>query len=104
VSDFKNAGQNAFSTQVSFDFKRLGLEGVTAYGLFVHGWGNVNPSTKDPAPDSNEFDVDFQWRLRWSFLRGLSFRTRYGVVYQYESQKKYTHEIRLIANYDFPLL
>jgi hypothetical protein len=104
VSDFKNAGQSAFSTQLSLDFKSLGLEGVTAYGLFVHGWGSVNPITRDSVPDENEFDVDVQWRPRWSFLKGLSFRTRYAVVHQYETPKKYIHELRLILNYDFPLL
>jgi hypothetical protein len=104
VIDFQNAGQKAFSTQVSFDFRRLGLEGVTAYGLFVHGWGSIDPSTKAPVPDENEFDVDFHWRPSWKFLKGLSFRTRYAVVYQYETPKKYTHELRLIVKYDFPLL
>jgi hypothetical protein len=104
VIDFKNAGQKAFSTQVSFDFRRFGLQGVTAYGLFVHGWGSIDPSTKAQVPDQNEFDLDFHWRPSWKFLKGLSFRTRYAVVYQYESPKKYTHELRLIINYDLPLL
>ena len=47
VQDFNRAGENAFMVKASYDFTRLGLEGVTAYTLFVHGWGRVDPSTKD---------------------------------------------------------
>ena len=104
VEDFNRAGESAFMGKVSYDFTRLGLEGVTAYGLFVHGWGRVDPSTRDPVPDENEFDMDLQWRPSWSFLKGLWFRTRYAVVHQYEGPKKYTHDFRVIVNYDFPLL
>ena len=39
VQDFNRAGENAFMVKGSYDFTRLGLEGVTAYALFVHGWG-----------------------------------------------------------------
>ena len=104
VEDFNRAGESAFVAKVSYDFNHLGLEGVTAYGLFVHGWGSVDPSSKDPVPDENEFDVDLQWRPSWRFLRGLWFRTRYAVVHQYEGPKQYTHDFRVIVNYDLPLL
>jgi len=104
VTDFNRAGENAFIAKVSYDFKRLGLDGTTAYGLFVHGWGKVDPSTKDPVPDENEFNLDVQWRPQWDFFKGLWLRTRYGVVRQYEGPSKYTHDFRVIINYDFPLL
>jgi len=104
VSDFNNAGQKAFSTQVSFNFMRLGLEGVTAYGLFVHGWGSVDPSTKASVPDENEYDIDVWWQPKWNFLKGLSFRVRYGLVHQYQEPKQYIHNFRMIVNYDLPLL
>ena len=43
VQDFNRAGENAFIAKASYDFTRLGLEGVTAYALFVHGWGRSRP-------------------------------------------------------------
>ena len=43
VQDFNRAGENAFMVKGSYDFTRLGLEGVSAYALFVHGWGGINP-------------------------------------------------------------
>ena len=104
VQDFNRAGESAFIAKASYDFKRLGLEGVTAYALFVHGWGRVDPSTKDPVPDENEFDMDLQWRPTWKFLKGLWFRARYAYVHQYERDKSTQHDFRVIVNYDFPLL
>jgi hypothetical protein len=104
VRDFNNAGENAFMVKLSYDFARLGLEGVAAYALFVHGWGMVDPSTKDPVPNENEFDADIQWRPQWKFLKGLWFRVRYAHVHQYEGPKNTINNFRVIVNYDFPLL
>jgi hypothetical protein len=104
VQDFNRAGEDAFIAKLSYDFKRLGLEGVTAYALYVHGWGRVDPTTKASVPNENEFDVDLQWRPQWKFIKGLWFRTRYANVHQYEGPKDTIHDFRVIVNYDIPLL
>jgi len=104
VKDFNQAGESAFMAKLSYDFTRLGVKGVTAYALFVHGWGRVDPSTKDPVPNENEFDVDIQWRPQWKFLKGLWFRTRYAMVHQYERPNDTINDFRVIVNYDIPLL
>ncbi len=99
VSFFDRAGESAFGTKLSYDFKGVGLDGVTAYGLFVHGWG------RDSGPNEDEFDADVQWRpTKWKFLKGLWLRTRYGVVHQNEGPGNYIHDFRVIINYDVPLL
>ena len=51
VTFFDRAGENTFSAKLSYDFKGVGLTGVTAHALFVHGWGRIDPSTKDPMSD-----------------------------------------------------
>ena len=104
VQDFNRAEEQALITKLSYDFSRLGLEGVSAYMLFVHGWGRVNPTTKAAVPDENEFNADLQWRPTWSFLNGFSARLRYSRVKQYQGPKDNQDDIRLIINYDFPLL
>jgi hypothetical protein len=104
VQDFNRAGENAFMAKLSYNFARLGLEGVAAYALFVHGWGRVDPSTKDPVPNENEFDADIQWRPQWKFLKGLWFRVRYADVHQYERPKNTMNDFRVIVNYDLALL
>jgi hypothetical protein len=76
VKDFNRAGEDAFIIKGSYDFSRLGLEGVSAYALMVHGWGTVNPETKAPVYDQNEYNFDVQWRPKIDPLKGLSLRGR----------------------------
>jgi hypothetical protein len=104
VKDFNRAGENAFIAKASYDFTRLGLEGVTAYALFVHGWGRKDPSTGESVTNENEFNADIQWRPAWKFLKGLWFRVRYANVHQYQDDKNTINDFRVIVNYDFSLL
>jgi outer membrane porin, OprD family len=104
VQDFNRAEEQAVIGKLSYDFSRLGLEGVSSYVLFVQGWGRVNPSTKSGMPDENEFNFDFQWRPKWSFLNGLSMRYRYSRVHQYQGPKDNQNDYRFIINYDLPLM
>jgi hypothetical protein len=104
VQDFNRAGEDAFIVKASYDFTRLGIEGVTAYALYVRGWGRVDPITKNSVPDEQEFDVDLQWRPQWEFFKGLWLRTRYANVHQYEGDENTLHDFRVIVNYDIPLL
>ena len=104
VQDFNRAEEQAIMPKISYDFSRLGLEGVSSYLLFVHGWGRINPSTKAGVPNENEFNADVQWRPKWSFLNGFSARFRYSRVQQYQGPKDHQDDFRLIINYDFPLL
>jgi outer membrane OprD family porin len=103
VQSFKGAGQEAFLAKGSYHFAPLGLPGLTAYAVFVHGWAQVSPVTKAPVPNVNEADVDIQWRPEWSALKGLWFRARYAHVKQYEGPKEATNQYRIIVNYDFSL-
>lgn len=104
VQDFNRAEEQALITKLSYDFARLGVEGVTSYILFVHGWGRINPTTKNSVADENEFNFDLQWRPKWSFLNGFSARFRYSHVNQYQGAKSNLNDYRFIINYDFPLM
>jgi hypothetical protein len=104
VQDFNRANEESFIVKASYDFTRLGLEGVTAYALFVHGWDRVNPTTNASVANENEFDADIQWRPQWKFVKGLWFRARYANVHQYERPNDTINDFRIIVNYDIPLL
>ena len=104
VQDFNRAGEEAFMVKGSYDFTRLGLKGVTAYALFVHGWDRLNPATNASVANENEFDADIQWRPQWKFIKGLWFRARYANVHQYERPNDTINDFRIIVNYDIPLL
>ena len=104
VQDFNRAGEEAYIAKISYDFTNLGLKGVSAYALYVHGWGRVNPTTRNPVTDEDEINLDLQWRPHWDFLKGLWFRTRYANVRQNEGPRHTQDDFRFIVNYDIPLL
>jgi hypothetical protein len=62
VQDFNRAGENALLGKLSYDFSSLGLTGVTAYALWVHGWNRVDPVTNASVKQEDEYDFDLQWR------------------------------------------
>lgn len=103
VQDFNRAGEEAFMIKGSYDFSRLGLEGVTFYALWVHGWGAVDPITKASVYDQDEYDLDLQWRPK-GIVKGLWFRFRYARVEQHGGSDSSIDDFRLIVNYDFSLL
>ena len=104
VKDFNRAKEKALLVKAAYDFTPLGLEGVTAYALFVHGWYRINPSTGEDVANENELNLDLQWKPKTGFFKDLWPRIRYGVVHQYEGEKNYIHDLRIILNYDFSLL
>jgi hypothetical protein len=104
VKDFNRAKEKAFMVKAAYDFTKVGLESVTAYALFVHGWDRINPNTGQDVANENELDLDLQWRPKTGFFKNLYPRIRYGVVHQYEGAKNYIHDFRIILNYDLPVL
>lgn len=104
VQEFNRAGENAFMVKGSYDFSRLGLAGVTAYALWVHGSGAVDPVTKAGVYNQDEYDGDLQWRPKSGDLKGLWFRIRYAHVDQRGAGDASMNEFRIIVNYDLSLL
>ena len=104
VQDFNRAKEKAFLVKAAYDFRPLGLEGVTAYALFVHGWDRINPSTGRDVSNENELDLDLQWKPKSGFFKDFWPRFRYAVVHEHEGQERYIHDFRIILNYDFSLL
>jgi hypothetical protein len=103
VQDFNRAGENAFLTKLSYEFTNLGLPGLTAYGLWVHGWNRVDPITKASVKQEDEYDLDLQWRPQIKILKGLWFRTRYAYIDQSDGGPSQS-DFRIIVNYDLPIL
>jgi hypothetical protein len=103
VQDFNRAGENAILGKLSYDFSSLGLAGVTAYALWVHGWDRVDPITKASVKQEDEYDLDLQWRPQIKVLKGFWFRTRYAHVGQRDGGPTQS-DFRIIVNYDLPIL
>ena len=103
-SDFNNAGEQAFMIQGTYNFARFGLEGLTAYALWVYGWKRANPITRQPVPNEDEFNLDLQWKPKRGFLEGFAFRLRYAHNWQRVEGSPTVDDLRLIVNYHFSVL
>ncbi len=103
VKFFNRAGEEAFMAKGSFDLSRLGLEGITAYALWVHGWGAVNPVTGSSVFQQDEYNVDVQWRPKDLYLKGFWLRARYARVESRDGTSAGfpINDVRFIINYDF---
>jgi hypothetical protein len=106
VEDFDRAGEQAFMLKGSYNFARFGLDDISVYALWTHGWDAVDSDTKAHVFQQDEYDFDVQWRPKKCVLQGLWFRARFAHV---DSRDDNTsgfpiNEVRLIVNYDFELL
>ncbi|MGH8172620.1 MAG: OprD family outer membrane porin, partial [Rhodanobacteraceae bacterium] len=97
VKDFNRASENAVMFKAAFDFSRVGVQGWSAYVLYVHGSG-----VKEPNYNENETDFNVQWTPKGGALRGLSFRLRYAYIEQRGGGDPNINDLRFIVNYDFP--
>ncbi len=106
VQNFDRAGEQAFMIKGSLNFARFGLEELSAYALWVHGWGAINPTSGASVVQQDEYDFDVQWRPKSQWLKGFWFRGRYAHVSSRSGNPSGfpIDDVRFIINYDFPLL
>jgi hypothetical protein len=99
VEDFFRSGEQAAMARIGYDLTNLGLKGVSAYGLWVHGWG-----VEAPNHNEDELDANLQWAAdKNSSLKGLSVRLRYAYVMQDGGGDPNLSDVRVIINYDIPI-
>jgi hypothetical protein len=92
ISDFDGAGENSVAVGLSYDFARLGLNGVKAFASYAYG----------DLPDGQheqEIDVTADYRVGGGLLKNLWLRLRYG--HNSPSNLAATDDFRAILNYTF---
>jgi hypothetical protein len=100
--DFNRAGEDAWLVGLAYDFGRLGLPGLSAFFNFARGTGARDPTTGQPRSNEREFDLTVDYRVtKKGWLEGLWLRLRGAILEEGGSTQT---EIRLILNYEFPLL
>jgi len=104
LQNFNRAGEQAAMIKGSYDFSRLLIDGLAGYLLWVHGWGAVDPDTRKPVYNQDEYDYDLQWRPNAGKMKGLWIRVRYAHVDQRGAEDSAMNEFRMIVNYDLPVL
>jgi hypothetical protein len=105
LSDFDRAGESAVLLGISYDFKNVGAPGFSAFANFATGFDAKSAVGNNPAKFSNqrEVDITFDYVFEQGILKGLWLRTR-GAWRREEGAPRDDYQLRVILNYDFPIL
>jgi hypothetical protein len=103
VDDFDRAGEDAWLIGMSYDFKRVGIGDLSAFGNIVHG--DTPDSGSNASADETEYDVTFDYRMKQGWTDRLWVRVRTAFVDQDEAAGGDDFiDFRIIVNYDYDLL
>lgn len=103
VNDFNRAGEDAWLVGFSYDFRRIGLKGLSAFANFAAGYGARDPMAGVSLPDQKELDVTVDYRMPEGRFQGFWIRLRGGFVDQKVTGDS-VEDYRVIVNYEIPLL
>ncbi|MCK5477337.1 MAG: OprD family outer membrane porin [Methylococcales bacterium] len=101
VEDFDRAGENAWLIGLSYHFKKLGLDGVTAFSSYAYG--NTPDSGSSKSPDQSEWDITVDYKPQQSLLNGLWLRLRRASVNR-KNPGEDLIDYRIILNYEVQFL
>jgi len=103
LSDFDRPGEEAWLLGLSYDFKRLGIPGLSAFFNLAWGYDARDVDRDDLFTDQWEFNGTVDYRFQEGFLEGLWLRVR-GATREIVGGPGDADEIRIILNYDLPIL
>ncbi len=80
-SDFYSAGETAWLLGLSYDFKRIGLDGLSAFVNLASGTNLIDPSTGASLPDEREIDVTVDYKMPKGRFEGFWVRACAGCTW-----------------------
>lgn len=98
---FNNANEKAWLVGVAYDFSKAITPGLSAFADLAWGVDSINPVTRARLPNEAEYDLTVDYRPPG--VQGLRFRLR-GVLYHQEGADRLGYQVRLIVNWEIPLL
>jgi hypothetical protein len=102
IEDFNSRDEDAWSLSTSYNFRRVGLEGLSAVVKYAKGY-NAKEDDGSSKPDEYEINVTVDYKVQRGVLRGLWLRLR-GAQTRERSGGGTDTQIRVILNYELPLL
>ena len=104
INDFDRAGEDAWLVGLSWDFRRLGLEGFSAFVNYARGNDSQDEFNGQALRDRDELDITLDYRPKAGPFRGVWFRVRGVFINERGSGARSQNELRVIVNYDLPVL
>ena len=104
LRDFNRAGEDAWLAGASYDFKSIGVPGLSGFVNYARGY--TPDSGSNASPDQSEFDITVDYRFQSRAVEGLWLRARAAFLDQDEGVAGGfdVRDYRVILNYKLPLL
>lgn len=77
ISSFQRAGEFGTLARLSYDFSRLGIDGLGFYVSLGRGIDAINPATGASLPNRNEIDLRLEYEPHGGRLEGLRVQLDY---------------------------
>jgi hypothetical protein len=105
VSDFDRAGESAVLVGVSYDFKNVGAPGLSAFMNYAVGFDAKSAvgNNSSAISDQQEVDLTVDYVFEKGIMKGVWLRTR-GAWRREGGAPHDDYQLRVILNYDFPIL
>ena len=106
ITNFHQASVQAYLLQLSYDFKKLGLDGFKFHVAWGKGEGTADQATNGGFADQQELDFRFVYEPHRGKLEGLRVELEYAdwQVFDQDFPSDALTEFRAIVNYSVPLL
>jgi len=103
VDNFDRAGEKAFLVGMSYNFKGLGLNGLSTFANIAHG--NTPDSGANASPDETEYDLTIDYRFKKGIANGLWARVRGAYIDQDDDAPGADDffDFRIILNYEYDI-
>ena len=103
LSDFDRPGEEAWLLGFSYDFKHLGIPGLSAFANFARGTSARDDSSGDSLPNQHEFDLTVDYHMPDGRLEGFWIRLLYGFL-DVDGDADPACDYRVILNYQIRIL
>lgn len=101
INKFNRAEEDAWLVGLSYNFKELGLPGLSFFTNYAVG--NTPDKGRNASPDENEWDVTIDYRFQSPALDKLSLRLRRASLDQSGPGAVDVDDTRIILNFDWRL-
>jgi len=97
------ANERASLVSYSYDFKSLGLPGLSTLALFSYAWDAKDPTTSQAQPNEYELDLIVDYKIPAGKLKGLWFRLQRNALHDVGDPGA-TTQWRAIIYWEVPLI
>jgi hypothetical protein len=102
-ADFDRAREVGWGLVLTYDFAEIGATGLSAFAVYAEGYRAIDPASGRRLPDRREFDLTFDYHLKEGLFRGFWLRARASIL-NIDGERKSNNQVRVILNYDIPIL